>query len=143
MWSTCLYELTRHTFSMEINSCCLRKFAGAQSSLPLGPEDTIRVYNSFKCLHILVIRNKTQLCNIIFKHPVTFTYLSCKMYLVLNATIFSFISPPYDMFRPRTAIIRCLVYAKTAALHKIYGMFTYLYTCKCDVSSTLQLVPYH
>jgi hypothetical protein len=31
---------------------------------------------------------------------------------------FTFISPPHDMFRPQTAIIKCLVYAKTVALYK-------------------------
>jgi hypothetical protein len=38
------------------------------------------------------------MCNIVFKHPVAFMYLSCTIYPVLNATIFTFISPPYYMF---------------------------------------------
>jgi hypothetical protein len=50
------------------------------------------------------------------------------MYSVLNATIFTFISPHYDMFRPQTAIIRCFVYAKTVALYNMYKMLPYLYT---------------
>jgi hypothetical protein len=49
------------------------------------------------------------------------------IYSVLNATIFTFISPPYK-FRPQTAIIMYFVYAKTVALHKMYKMFTYLHT---------------
>jgi hypothetical protein len=69
-------------------------------------------------------------CNIIFKHPVAFIYLSRTIYSVLNATIFTFISPPYDMFRPQTAIIRCFAYAKTVALYKI---FTYLLRTRANV----------
>jgi hypothetical protein len=49
------------------------------------------------------------------------------MYSILSATISTCISPPYNMFRPQTAIIRCFVYAKTFALYKMYKMFTYLY----------------
>jgi hypothetical protein len=37
----------------------------------------------------------------------------------LNATVFTFISPAYDTFRPQTAIIRCFVYDKTVPLYKI------------------------
>jgi hypothetical protein len=33
---------------------------------------------------------------------------------------FHFSSPPHDMFRPQTAIIRRLKYAKTVALYKMY-----------------------
>jgi hypothetical protein len=46
-------------------------------------------------------------------------YFSRTIYAVLNATIFTFISTPYDMFRPQTAIIRYSVYAKTVALYEI------------------------
>jgi hypothetical protein len=63
--------------------------------------------------------------------------LSRKICSVLNATIFTSISPPYDMFWPQTAIIKCSVQAKTVALYK---MFTYLYTCKCDVSWLIYLI---
>jgi hypothetical protein len=39
-----------------------------------------------------------------------------------------------DMFRPRRAIIRCFVYAKTVTQYKTYKIFTNLYTLKYDVS---------
>jgi hypothetical protein len=77
---------------------------------------------------------------IIFKHLLACIYLSRTIYLVLNATIFTSISHSYDMFRPQTAIIRCFVYAKTVALYKMYKIFTYLYTCKCDVSCLIHLM---
>jgi hypothetical protein len=60
-------------------------------------------------------------------------------YSALNATIFTFISPPYGMFRHQMAIIKCFVNAQTVALYKVYKMFTYLYTCKCDVSCLIYL----
>jgi hypothetical protein len=53
---------------------------------------------------------------------------------------FHFYFPPYDMFRPQTAIIKCFVNAKTVALCERYKMFTYLYTCKCDVSCLIHLM---
>jgi hypothetical protein len=37
---------------------------------------------------------------------------------------FTFTSP-HNMFRPQTAIIRCLNYAKTVPLYRMYKMFTY------------------
>jgi hypothetical protein len=53
---------------------------------------------------------------------------------------FLFSPPPHDMFRPQTAIIRCLKYAKTVALYKMHKMFTYSTICKCDASCLIYLM---
>jgi hypothetical protein len=74
------------------------------------------------------------------KFSISLIKLSRTIYSVLNATIFFINSPPYDMFRPPTTIIRCFVYAKTVALYTMYNMFTYFYTCKCDVSCFIYLM---
>jgi hypothetical protein len=74
------------------------------------------------------------------KKNVSIKNLSRIIYPILSANIFSSISPPYGMFRPQTATINCYVYAKTVALHKMYKMFTYLYTYKCDVSCLIYLM---
>jgi hypothetical protein len=103
------------------------------------------VFRSQSIKVLFTVRRVSKICyviqeiilNIIFKHPVVFIYLSRTIYSVLNATIFTFIFPPYDMFRPQAASIRCFVYIKTVALYK---MFTYLYTCKCDVSFLIYLI---
>jgi hypothetical protein len=63
------------------------------------------------------------------------------VYSGLDATIFTFIFSPYDMFRPQAVIIKCFAYAKTAILYKMYNKtFIYLYTCKWDVSYSIYLM---
>jgi hypothetical protein len=80
---------------------------------------------------------------IVFKHPVAFIYYLYIIYSVINATLHLKIrtfTPPHDMFRPQRAIIRCLSYAKTVALYKIYKMFIYSHMCKCDASCLIYLI---
>jgi hypothetical protein len=55
----------------------------------------------------------TSIGHIVFKHPVALIYLDTQYNSVTNATTPS--SP--NMFRPKTAIFRCLSYANTST-HK-------------------------
>jgi hypothetical protein len=48
------------------------------------------------------------------------------IYLKTHANVFTFISPPYNIFRPQTAIIRYFVYAKTDTLYEMYKIFIYI-----------------
>jgi hypothetical protein len=54
-------------------------------------------------------------CYIVFKHPIALIYLDTQYNSVKNAT--TPIAPSsHDMFRPQTAIFRCLSYARTVPL---------------------------
>jgi hypothetical protein len=48
------------------------------------------------------------------------------IYSVFSATIFTFKSPPHDMFQPQMAINRCFVYAKTVSSAYSFHLFTHL-----------------
>jgi hypothetical protein len=109
---------------------CTSSVAAVQTSLPRACKVFVFIHCTYRHLKSTLTRFHKRIIfpyisNIIFKHPVIFIYLPRTIYSVLNATTFTFVSPPYGMFRPQTAIIRCFVYAKTVALHAMYKMFTY------------------
>jgi hypothetical protein len=108
-------------FQASEDSACLRPLGYRDRKIKIPLQDNIRMRE----------------WSIILKHPVACIYRT--IYSAFNATISTLTSPPYNTFRPQAAIINCFVYAKPVVLYTIYQMFTYLYTCKCDVSCLIYL----